>query len=147
MSRLPRPHIPLAVRVQVAERQILNRGVWVRRTDGDGAYLAIMLESLFGADKPHLDHDPALGAREKIMRGGEIVGYRPAANDPEYLVYRLAGDHKIKTNVRGEHGQHPDRVLIKKQRRRERPQPKRRVAKIAQREEYRWPSRPFRKKV
>ena len=51
-------------------------------------------------------------------RAGKTL-YSPDANDPEHLVYRTAHAHLIKTNVRGEHGQHPDRVLIKKERRRQ----------------------------
>ena len=90
---------------------------------GYGAFLARLLKQLaelLDAEKLQLDHDPALGARTKIMRHGEIVGYKPDANDPEFLIYREARAHFIKTNVRGECGQHPDRVLIKKQRRLER---------------------------
>lgn len=145
MSRLPRPFIPFAIRVQVAERQAREEGhsFLYPGERSKSKWLADLLLFLFGYAKVHLDHDPPLGAREKIMRGGEIVGYRPAANDPESLVYRLAVDHQIKTNVRGLHGQHPDRVLIKKQRRRERPQSKRRKAKIAQPNNFKWPSRPF----
>jgi hypothetical protein len=158
--KLPRPHIPLAVRVEVAERQFdalpirrvidpdhtfieyvrtiflnkIDREEW-RRAVPVRDRLKLMLRFIFGEAKVHLDHDPPLGARVKIKRGGVIIGYRPAANDPRHLVYRTAAEHRIKTNVRGEHGQHPDRVLIKKQRRRERParpKPKRK-----------WPSRPF----
>jgi hypothetical protein len=143
----------MAVRVEVARHQLIMREGTVRALSPLAKYpgsakerLGFLLECLFGDAKVHLDHDPPLGARAKIMRGGEIIGYRPAANDSECLVYRLVIDHQIKTNVHGEHGQHPDRVLIKKQRRRERPHPKRRRVKIAQREEYRWPSRPFRSK-
>ena len=79
-----------------------------------------------------LDHDPPLAARPKHRRGlGKRTYYIPDANDPNHLFYRphgaqFAGSHLIKTNVRGDHGQHPDRVLIKKNRRIERgPKPKR----------------------
>jgi hypothetical protein len=132
MSRLFRPYIPLAVRNEVARLQFglpcFHLGLPTRRFNAK-------MKELFGGMMPHLDHDPPLGARMKrTMLDGTIV-YSPDANDPRHLVYRTAVDHQIKTNVSGEHGQHPDRVLIKKQRRRERParpKPKRR-----------WPSRPF----
>ena len=65
----------------------------------------------------HLDHDPALGARKRKGEGKKTV-YDPPANSPDHLIYREKHDHHIKTNVRGEHGQHPDRVLIKRERRR-----------------------------
>ena len=141
MSRLPRPHIPLSVRVQVAARQagFVNLELFLRLHKG--GFAKVLDRLLYGddlgpcagfkRDQPiHLDHDPPLGAREKIWKDGEIVGYVPAANDPEYLIYRLKVDHQVKTNIRGEHGQHPDRVLIKRQRRRDRksrPRPKQNI--------------------
>lgn len=102
------------------------------------------LKDRIGATALELHHDPALGAREKIMRDGKIVGYIPDANDPLWLVYLDEHDHLIRTNVAGEHGQHPDRVLIKKQRRRERPRPKR-FAKAWPKGRP-FPKRPFRRK-
>jgi hypothetical protein len=146
MSRLPRPHIPLAVRVEVAARQVRERlktPIEIECGPSLKRRLYALLSLLFNGDQAHLDHDPPLGARDKIMRDGEIVGYRPDANDPRCLIYRTKVAHQIKTNVRGEHGQHPDRVLIKKQRRRERPPSKRHKAKIAQPKNFKWPSRPF----
>ena len=162
MSQLPRPYIPLSIRVQVAERQFIVatacgftnafgiptpiseiREKWAKN---NSAMLKHMLTTMFGDQKVHLDHDPPLGARKKVFKRGVHVDYDPPANDPRYLVYRLAVDHRTKTNVRGEHGQHPDRVLIKKNRRLEERQsgkvPPRRKAKIAQRKNP-WPSRPF----
>src|SRR5262245_561611 len=132
-----RPYIPLSVRVAVATRMaqqadyalvvddILSTTEPLRRK------LAQLLYLRFGDDAVHLDHDPPLASRKVLKRGGVIVGYRPAANDPDYLVYRVAENHRIKTNVRGEHGQYPDRVLIKKMRRLERPRQRKR----------KWPSR------
>lgn len=142
--RLPRPHVPLDVRCRVALRQLGE--FWpddVLRANGHrhGALLAGLLTRLAAllaceAADLHLDHDPALGAREKVTRGGGvIVGYKPDANDHEFLIYRTKAAHRIKTNVRGDGAQHPDRVLIKRQRRREKgahAKPKRC-----------WPSRPF----
>lgn len=128
MPRLLRPHIPLDVRCRVVLRQLgemwpeVVLAHWRKEPGGLGAFLKHELRELaevlhceVGA--LHLDHDPALGAREKVFSRGEHIGYKPDANDPEHLYYREAVAHRLKTNVRGEHGQHPDRVLIKKQRR------------------------------
>lgn len=149
MSRLPRPYVPLSVRVQVAEAMLPIEVLTAHNLGGLRARLEFALAWAFPDTDIHLDHDPPLGAREKIMRDGEIVGYKPDANDPRFLIYRTKVDHKLKTNVRGEHGQHPDRVLIKKQRRRERPPSKRRKVKIQNRgfskgQKRAWPKRPFR---
>lgn len=84
-----------------------------------------------------LDHDPALAIRKKlyltpngghvwtfeILKEGEVVRYEPDANDPAHLRYRPhaaqhAGSHHVKTNIRGDGAQHPDRVLIKRLRKR-----------------------------
>jgi hypothetical protein len=98
----------------------------------------------------HLDHDPALGARQKLVKGGVHVGYFPDANDPEFLIYREKHAHFIKTNVRGIGAQHPDRVLIKKERKRSRgvitkkasrPWPKRKIQWRSS-----WPKRKFPKR-
>lgn len=84
----------------------------------------------------HLDHDPALVNREKDVRlpngtvlrrvvvvpvGAEVLRYYPDANDPEHLIYRVGGEtgsaHDVKTRVRGEHGQHSDLALARKNKR------------------------------
>lgn len=134
MARLPRPHIPLAIRIQVAETQLRDTAGMFPAANAsliralkllpNAERLKALLDCLkdrIGAKALELHHDPALGAREKIIRGGKIVGFIPDANDPLYLYYMDDHDHLIRTNVRGQHGQHPDRVLIKKQRRRETP--------------------------
>lgn len=159
MPRLLRPHIPLEVRCRVVLRQLgemwpdLTIADFRHTPGGHGLLLAAKLSALaydLGCNFSdlHLDHDPALGAREKVFRKGEHVGYRPDANDPEHLFYREKAAHRIKTNVRGLHGQHPDRVLIKRQRRRETPKKMRRPVKWPSRplkSASRWPKRPFRK--
>jgi hypothetical protein len=123
--RLLRPHVPLEVRCRVAARQLGLYGPNSIDIKGKAAeLLARMLEMLaqeMGCEvcHLHLDHDPALGARQKLVKGGVHVGYVPDANDPAFLIYREKHAHHIKTNVRGEGAQHPDRVLIKKERRRE----------------------------
>lgn len=142
MSRLWRPHVPLEVRCRVALRQLGEidpEGVIAaaRKARSMGPQLAGLLKMLadnLGCDPKdlRLDHDPPLGARPQFRRGlGKKTYYEPDANDPEHLIYREKHAHHIKTNVRGEHGQHPDRVLIKRERRRKRPE--RRKAKIAAR--------------
>ena len=139
--RLYRPHIPLKVRVQVAERQIMrSQGLpfWRRRREeSNAAWLQELLAYLFPGKDFHLDHDPALATRKRRGEGKATV-YTPAANDPDYLIYREKHDHHIKTNVRGEHGQHPDRVLIKRARR------EREKATDKSKRKMKWPKRPLR---
>lgn len=168
MARLFRPHIPLSVRVQVAERQLralVPPGKFRYTFSGTSTLgnklkaLLPMLAEAFGCEITdlRLDHDPALGARQRLQYSAVIKPtYIPAANDPNHLNYRPHGpqfenSHLIKTNVRGEHGQHPDRVLIKKQRRLERgPKPKRgpkiQSAGFKRGQKAQWPKRSFGRK-
>jgi hypothetical protein len=160
----------LAIRVQVAERQIekqFGRPAIVRHIQGASAAhgdtwgdrLTVLLINLAALMKCEisdlrLDHDPPLAARAHGREPGSAkTFYLPAANDPEHLNYRphgpqFSGSHLIKTNIRGEHGQHPDRVLIKKEKRRQRgPKPKR-GPKIQSRgfdksAKSKWATRPF----
>jgi hypothetical protein len=150
MARLYRPTIPVEIKCRVALRQLgeaepdnvikANRprrdaGYMVGVVGLPGRSLGRLLERLLDelAESLHckvedlrLDHDPPLAARPQERRGlGKKTYYVPDANDPEHLFYRphgaeFDGSHLIKTNVRGEHGQHPDRVLIKKFKRLER---------------------------
>lgn len=125
----PRPHIPFSVRVKVAGRHLVERGIWTAEQlllfemspIRAKRILPWMLSALFGQQTIHLDHDPPLRAREFNERTGK---YKPAANDPDYLVYRTAEDHKRKTNLRGDGAQYADRVLIKRARRRDKPKRK-----------------------
>lgn len=95
--------------------------------------LAVLAERLgCQANDLQLDHDPALENREKLVlmpsgrrvrrivvpAGGQVLRYFPAANDPAFLIYRPKHAHHIKTNVRGDGAQYPDRVLAKRERRR-----------------------------
>lgn len=129
MPRLLRPYIPLDVRIRVLARQLGD--MWpddiVRISTRKRMLTKVLalkldkLASLLGchdAKGLHLDHDPALENREKVFRRGAHVGYRPDANDPEFLIYREKHAHHIKTNVRGDGAQYPDRVLAKRERRR-----------------------------
>jgi len=143
MARLYRPHIPLDVRCRVVLRQLgeiwpeeviaIARGHYGELLQDKLKELAELLKC-----KPrdlHLDHDPALGARQQVTNFyTEEISYIPEANDPEFLIYREKEAHKIKTNVRGEHGQYPDRVLIKRERRR---------IKKRKKIKRKWASRPF----
>lgn len=108
--RLVRPHIPIGVRLEVIARQLQEAGklyevlTVVALTMGPSARLAYLLKCKFGEEKVHLDHDPPLCLREIVEEGV----YRPAANDPEFLVYRTEQDHRIKTFVRGDGAQFSD---------------------------------------
>lgn len=128
----PRPHIPLDVRCVVALRQLQGfvtdpREILdIDREAGDSnrRLLTLLLKALcrhLGEDKLALDHNPPLRVREYDSR---TQLYKPHANDPEFLIYRTETAHRFKTNVRGDGAQHPDRVLINRERRRERPKMK-----------------------
>ena len=146
--RLHRPYIPLRVRVAVAERQLRERGLGIPVCDASLAkHLAYHLAVLFGDRRYHLDHDPPLAARRRKGEGRNTV-YTPDANDPKHLRYMDADEHRIKTNVRGDGAQHPDRVLIKRARRAENPKrtpPKKRWGSRPLRSANRWPPRGSRK--
>lgn len=132
--KLYRPYIPLDVRCAVAARQLLAHDALEPRTTiarsvlyglvgtKGAARLLRLLQALASTmvctvKDLHLDHDPALGARKRRGEGKNTI-YSPRANDPDHLIYREKKAHQIKTNVRGEHGQFPDRVLIKRERQR-----------------------------
>lgn len=156
MPRLYRPHIPLSVRCVAAVRQMValtkcepTDEFGIRYSDqpkprhGEMLKLAMFhLAQCFMCDvsELRLDHDPPLAARLRIDLPHGIMMYMPDANDPAHLTYRPhgpqhAGSHLIKTNIRGDNGQFPDRVLIKRARRLENP-PKPKPKK-------KWASRPF----
>ena len=138
MARLPRPYIPFSIRVKVAERQLVEFGIWndfhvsVMRNSPtpSGQRLAYALGLLFNGRKCELHHRPSLVNRRR-KRNGE---YDPPANDPYYLVYLLEDEHDVETRVRGQRGQHSDLALARKRKRieKKKKQPKRK-----------WASRPF----
>lgn len=143
MARLYRPSIPVEVKCRVVLRQlgemfideVINRD---RPRPGDAymkgikAYvprrgLTVLLAEKLSTlaellnckvEDLRLDHHPALAARPRTGEGKNTV-YDPKANNPEFLIYREKHAHHIKTNVRGDGAQHPDRVLIKRERRRQ----------------------------
>ena len=162
MPKLIRPSTPLEVDLRVLLRQLgtmfsddLIEIAKERRSLGTIVKAKkLELAELLGCDVNDLrrDHNPALGAREKVFdRDGNHVEYKPKANDPEFLQFiphgpQFENSHLTKTNVRGPHGQHPDRVLIKRQRRIER-QAKERAGLIKPRQKQkirsasRWPAK------
>lgn len=107
----PRPHIPLSVRVQVAERQLheSNPTFWafyVSALKGPERIAApwtltrrlrVLLGELFPDGEYQLDHDPALILRWFSKGSGK---YSPRANNPDYLIYRSRPDHQQKTTGR-----------------------------------------------
>lgn len=165
MARLPRPSIPLSVRLDVALRQLgytdKERQAFIG-VGKEARCMGKMLESYLvelanrmgcPRDQLRLDHDPALENRTQIKGyNDQIVRYYPNANDPEHLQYRphaaeYAGSHHIKTNVRGDNGQFSDNMLAKRKRKIAKKQERRRagkVKKIASRKTA-WPPRGSRK--
>jgi hypothetical protein len=163
MARLYRPSIPVEVKCRVALRQLgemfIDAVIEADRPRPGDAYmkgikafvprrglgvllaekLAVLAELLnCKIEDLRLDHNPALGARQRRGEGKHTV-YMPVANDPEYLIYREKHAHHIKTNIRGDGAQHPDRVLIKRERRRT----SKNSAKV-KKPKRKWGSRPLR---
>jgi hypothetical protein len=143
--RLLRPYIPLHVRLLVIERQaragwnysIMDQKLFEGYFPALKDRIRMLLQVTFRADSVHLDHDPALENRIKVFDdNGKLIGYQPDANDPEYLIYRTKPGHYIKTHVRGDGAQYSDTALAKRERKRNRTKKK-----------YKWPSRPFPKRV
>lgn len=166
----PRPHIPLATRCNVAALQLWPTHVtfFAEFSREDGESLAALLErrlialaTVLGCEPADLDldHNPPLRARPYNPRIKDPAArYTPNANDLHHLEYRPRAaeherSHRIKTNVRGDHGQHSDRVLIKRERRRERQASGRTKPKVKIRSRgfqkggmFRWPKRPMKRK-
>jgi hypothetical protein len=140
--KLRRPYIPLYIRCMVACRQLCEIGrldavLEIANKDVySGKGLSAMLFALFGDQPAHLDHDPPLCLRHFDEATGLYV---PDANNPAHLIYRTAEDHKVKTFVRGDHGQFSDAQLrrraLKRQHKETNKEPSRGT---------RWPSRPLR---
>jgi hypothetical protein len=130
--KLVRPYCPLKVRLEVIARQViaahkLRDVLWVEAViPRDSARLKHLIETMFGDQPVHLDHDPPLCLREII--DAEAGRYEPDANDPRYLVYRTEDEHKIKTFVRGDGAQFSDAAKRRRKiraERQERPRPNR----------------------
>ena len=150
MTRLYRPTIPIEIKCRVLLRQVgelwIDEAVAAHR----GALstfltqLRLKLAELLNCepDDLRLDHDPALATRQRIGDGKKTI-YAPDANDPDYLIYREKHAHHIKTNIRGDGAQYPDRVLIKRERRRRQGEkhPLEIVAKSFRSKKSTWPKR------
>ena len=136
------------------------------RTLGKSLDIALTsLASLLGCQVSdlQLDHDPALENREKLVempdgyrrrtvvvpKGAKVLRYFPDANDQEHLFYRphaatFAGSHKVKTNVRGDRGQHSDRALAAKNKNIEKNRAKKKPGKSATKPRgFELPSKPL----
>jgi hypothetical protein len=138
----PRPHIPWSVRYLVIGRQVVAAKLdpvtdLICLSAKKAAEINIRI--LFGNEKVHLDHDPPLRVRSFNERTGE---YDPPANSADHLTYRTVTDHRRKTNDRGEGAQFPDRVLINRARRRDKP--KRKRSRPIQSRPFQKVHRPFR---
>jgi hypothetical protein len=128
--KLPRPHVPLRVKIKVAEKQLVRSknvlglidacSEGVRVEMARGPYLILLLSKL-GVGPWHLDHEPPLMLRRRRRDGG----YIPDANNPEFLIWRTKEDHRIKTFIRGDGAQLSDagkrRKEIKKRKKATRP--------------------------
>ena len=150
MTRLYRPTIPIEIKCRVLLRQVgelwIDEAVAAHR----GALstfltqLRLKLAELLNCepDDLRLDHDPALATRQRIGDGKKTI-YAPDANDPDYLIYREKHAHHIKTNIRGDGAQYPDRVLIKRERRHRQGEkhPLEIVAKSFRSKKSTWPKR------
>ena len=141
--RLYRPHIPWSVREQVIDRQMAAAGflccMVAQYASSAERRVRWKLKEFCAGRAVELHHRPALcnRTRSTIYTTGPLA-YIPAANDPDYLVYLLAGageEHDIETRVRGQHGQLSDHGVARKRKRKERK---------AKRPKRRWPSRKLR---
>lgn len=133
--RLPRPYVPIDVKLAVAGRQARATGCsidWaaLERLCG-GDQLRVLLNVLYPDVMCHLDHDPPLWQRVRTKSGN----YRPSANDPDYLVWRSQEGHRLKTYIRGDGAQLSDAAKRRKE-------IKRKVTKVKRK----WPSRPMQRR-
>jgi hypothetical protein len=130
-----RKRVPNRIKIIVALRQLKQLGATdLEKCERARDYLR-RLEAMLcatiggGSQKVVLDHDPPIRVRPLNKRGTDTV---PPMNDPNYLAYITSTDHHEKTFLRGRHGQYSDIVLIKRERRRNRPaKPKRKIASRA----------------
>jgi hypothetical protein len=122
--KLKRPHIPIETRLAVIARQLCQSGrvglVLQAATafPKTSAQLDFLLTCKFGEETYHLDHDPPLCLREIVDAERGI--YNPPGDDPEYLIYRTAEEHRLKTFVRGDGAQLSDAGKRRKEIRRRR---------------------------
>jgi len=126
MARRFRPHIPLAIRCQVASRQLREANIEFEPFAGTlTVRLQQLLDRLFGDAKVELHHRPALVNRPWNARKGD---YDTPANSAAHLVYLVETDHDIETRIRGIGAQRSDLSqarYLKKVARNRSPKPKR----------------------
>lgn len=126
----PRKHCPASVKLRVAWRQ-LGLSPAIVRVMAENAerhrHATAALRSVLGelarklgceVSELRRDHEPALGTRFQVWRRGKFIDYDPPENNPDAMIYRSNAEHLVKTHVRGDHGQHSDTVLMKRERRR-----------------------------
>ena len=125
--RISRPYIPIAVRIQVAARQLRSftyalSGVQhplemkirekqietASRCSSQRECLTMLLYYRWRKTLVELHHRPALVNRMRRTMPNGRVDYSPDANDPAHLVYLPKGDHDVETRVRGLGAQRSD---------------------------------------
>lgn len=103
MSRLPRPYIPIQIRIKVAERQFdasrhNGRKVYnLLKRDWSLKRRLQWLLLILGFEHPECDHDPALILRKFNSRTRK---FSPDANNPKFLIYCEKAEHQQKTTGR-----------------------------------------------
>ncbi len=103
--RLPRPYIPITARIAAAYRTANELGIRFPSSISRRVQLATILDRAFGDTEVELDHDPPLSQRAFNAKTGK---YTPDANDPDFMVWRTADDHRIKTYTRGDGARRSD---------------------------------------
>lgn len=150
MKNRPRPAIPVATKLAITFRQLAPHDInSILRREGETLTAVlerrlIRLAGILGCPRKdlRLDHDPPLRWRRYDPRIKNVAArFQPNANSPEYLIYRTKEDHHRKTNIRGDGAQFADRVLIARERRRERAESPQR-GKTPRKAK--WASRPLR---
>lgn len=116
--RIPRPYIPIKTRIMVARRQILAlpdnpftlamKPIVRHVSVFNKTTLELLLATLGMRLDAQLDHNPPLMLRKKLYHNGKHVAYSPPANDPDFLIYRIAENHRIKTFIHGDGAQRSD---------------------------------------
>jgi hypothetical protein len=139
---LTRPYIPLWVREVVIDRQAREVGLmWsaaARHSGSATRRLKFKLEEFFAGSLHELHHRPALVNRDRVSEPDGKISYYPDANDPDHLIYLVAGageEHDVETRVRGQHGDYSDLAKARKRKRAERK---------ARGPTYHWPKRKLR---
>jgi len=102
--------VRIDVKIAVAERQLRDRGIVAMfpaetgKRPNKARMLLNMLRTLLGEPPWHLDHEPPLMLRDRTRDGG----YLPDAGDADWLIWRTAEEHRLKTFVRGDGAQLSD---------------------------------------